>query len=1031
AADGDGNPVTLDLIASAGKSLSHGEFLLAIATENYDGGTGAIQVSVDASPVLVPSTLANPVVSNALMTAAPVALNQALASVSDSLAASDEVVYQLKTLTEDNVTIDVSSSQPVIAAIYDSTGTTLIDVEMNPSNHTVELASNEMYLLRLSSVQSANFALNVQTSYNPEPVNFAGSLASRSFSVSNSLPARHFRLTPDVQDDVVSIRVEQDIEQPLTVVIVTDNGVETQSLGVGSKLFTVDVSTTNGPVDVFVNGKATTSNVQLDFGVVDIVESFVGSPPTITPSLDGQNSFSSGSNLQFGESSSVRWLEPIRQDTGQGMVYSVNAPNNNMAMEMAPAAAIYRKGNSRWELVRFALPDLQGKATLELTNGLQYDSEYMFRAINLNPIAAGIVQHQINAAPVAFVGVQMVPDVTDTTGYSSIFAVRDIHLQSNMDRDLWKTILPNNLLNLSNSTPPRVTLNATNGNHEFRIKAWVNPDDDLGSTPLLNQVVSGGSGTFLLDLPIEQLKGAEVFFQVTTTSHNCADYTLEMVADTTDTEAYFVDAVAYRFSGTNPTGVPQATETLPDVPVIDIIQNQFGDGSHQASFTNPAADTTGSVAVYRFWAITPGPLSVRSIGLSPGMNTNLRIYKSAKGNNNVEYLDLVDSGDLLGDWYPADRSVIDDQSYINNFNAISYGEIEANYETGGGLYYVVVKNEQGTIGDYRIDIDATPFPLLGDATNLDAARKSEVIHLQPNQQSSTSATIDLPYIDNIREFLGFIPIQLPPFHDGTLVVEGQPNSSWHMNLFDPFGNELPGNVIQTGGPTYSEGTFTIPLDVNSVYLRVNEYLENPGNSAGLTIQTNIDRPNRVPIPPGRFPASGAERILSVLPSGNSTHTHSDSMSTNGEFKKFGFQLPAGRATLSVVPEQSQGNNDVELNWAVYVDGDLWSWNDTRSNANGVQLDLLLPNLRPPLENSDFDYDRSNAHEVVIVASAQSAPQNGGDFSINITTESSLPMHDGSRLALPPRGWVAQEQTVMNGREFMRVEIPSGFRSMVL
>ena len=37
---------------------------------------------------------------------------------------------------------------------------------------------------------------------------------------------------------------------------------------------------------------------------------------------------------------------------------------------------------------------------------------------------------------------------------------------------------------------------------------------------------------------------------------------------------------------------------------------------------------------------------------------------------------------------------------------LTYAGADDQYGTGGGMYYVVVKNEQGTRGQYRIEVDA-------------------------------------------------------------------------------------------------------------------------------------------------------------------------------------------------------------------------------------------------------------------------------------------------------------------------------------
>ena len=72
------------------------------------------------------------------------------------------------------------------------------------------------------------------------------------------------------------------------------------------------------------------------------------------------------------------------------------------------------------------------------------------------------------------------------------------------------------------------------------------------------------------------------------------------------------------------------------------------------------------------------------------------------------------------DYYQSDRSHIDSEVTAVNEKPAEYSNATDPYRTGGGEYFVVVKNEQGSLGRYSISVDAPAFqPLSANpSTNL-------------------------------------------------------------------------------------------------------------------------------------------------------------------------------------------------------------------------------------------------------------------------------------------------------------------------
>ncbi len=530
-------------------------------------------------------------------------------------------------------------------------------------------------------------------------------------------------------------------------------------------------------------------------------------------------------------------------------------------------------------------------------------------------------------------------------------------------------------------------------------------------------------------------------------------YTLEMKVATTDPFPYLAEEDALKFPGSNPSGISSCNGTLPaaypglNAPaIVDIVQDPTGFGSAVGSFQSQVSPSPVEFQVYRFWATTPGPVTVRTIGL-PNVdgeilvNTNFNLYREYIAPNNVPYLRDFDGAVTpgLGDWFPADRSQLDDQTYVNYFDPIGYGQTTPSagndfYLTEGGAYYVVVKNEQGTVGDYRIEVDTAPFPLLGNAATYDLARQGNVVQLPWNTTASTQASFSLPYVEGVDRFVGYVPLQLPEFHDGTLQIVGQANSGWNLNLYDESFVELPGTVNHVvGSPSHTEGSFTIPPGVQRFYLRVHEWAENPNAWASFTVSTGLVQPFGIVAPPQSLPVSPTPRVLSTTAAGDTSAPFTDSMTTGNQTKQYGFQSQGGHLSVRVLPEEdAMGMEDVELVWGIYVNGQLKSWNHTLNELphGESELQIFLPNIRPPLDPTDYDYDRGPFYDIVVLVQTLSSPINGGNFSIAVDSSSDLAMRNAD-LLLPPTQVISSAVSIRDANDWTRFFVPNGASGLSL
>ena len=683
---------------------------------------------------------------------------------------------------------------------------------------------------------------------------------------------------------------------------------------------------------------------------------------------------------------------------------------------------------------------------------------------------SGQVAYDFHGEETQFVGIQMVPDQeAPPPPHRMVFAAHNVQLTTEMDRDLWKTILPFNILDAGSY--PAVTFKPSESSMQIRVSATLDPE----GPELVSKTMSQQDDTWTLDaVPFGNdaffFKNKTLYFVVEPVAGKLGNgiYTLEMKVNTTDPNPYLAYEQAFLFPNTNPdcastepdclpTNVPNEpffVSTLPpeytniDSPaIVDIVQDPSGYGSAIGTFDSDVALSPGAIDVYRFWVATPGPITIRTVGLPNAegdvmVNTNFNLYREYVAPNSDLYLRDFDSAVSpgLGDWFPADRTLVDDQTYINYFDPIVYSQASPSsgnnfYLTEGGAYYVVVKNEQGTVGDYKIEVDTAAFPLLGDAFRYDLARKGEVVQLPWNNGANTQALFRFPYIDGVERFVGYIPLQLPEFHDGTLHLLGQPGAEWDLHLYDESSMELPRSVVQTSPTTV---TFTIPQGNQRVFLRVREVGDIVTSLATLTASIGLVPPFGIAAPPSTVPALPAPKTLPTTPAGDTADSagilqpYSDSI-TGNQTKQYGFQSHGEHLTVRVAPERDAlGVADVELVWGVYVNGQLMTWNHTLnlSPDGESEAQIFLPDVRPPLDPTDYDYDRGPYDDVVVQVKTISSPQNGGDFSVTVDSSSDLPMRNRD-LILPPLALFSNVTAMLDGNDWTRFFVPHGASGLAL
>jgi len=913
--DVNGAPVALSLTPPPGRNLSDAQYLLATAPVGFNTAARSYDVSVAAAAPLGPVSV-NPLsVAEDFLTLPPSSWGLASASRTSVLTGGQQLVQFRAPATDTaTLTLETAAFQPVIS-VFDETGSDLIAVSSltAPGTNTLEfpVTAGEVYVVCVGDVggdEQGGFTLTVSSPYSPVPLALTGDVTTiGGVQIGASQTADFYRFQPAYGTDVLVLGLEPDSPVAVRVVLVGENfsPVRHDVLAGQTLLLPVDLAGAYGGADLYVAATSGDATATLRIGQLDV-------PFEIDPLVLAEGRLDLAGDLAatqpagaFGTIGGVRAYQLTTDPAAPPAVMAANA----QASAAIPLVALYRANGNAMRLVEYQLPNAPGLA--EIHAHLPGRELLGLVGISLGFDGQGDIDYSWDAPDAVGVGVGMVPEQVPypnnppTPPFGAVLKIRDVVLRSEIEQHLWQTLIPYNIIP-GLSFPIRLTP----GNGDLTAKLTVyKPDGTVLDSVTNLPGQTGDIQLFLSPLLLEEMKGGAMLFRVEPVpGQPIGDglYTLEMRIETTDPMPFLMTETAWRFFLIGPP-LPidpdddGEVNMLPDgEPVVDIVQNQFGDGWAEGEFTSSEphdygpSGNTGSIDVYRFWALTPGPVSVRTVGIDEKVNTNLKIYQARlDGNGAVRYIaetTRVDPG--LGDWFPADRSVIDDQTYINDFDALALG-------SQGAMYYVVVKNEQGTQGRYRIEVDVPSFPLLGSiaAGGYADAQAAEAAYVPPATGGSVVLTI--PYVEDIPEFVGYFPVQVPDYHNGTLHLNSL-WSIWDYDVFDASGEPLTGSFWESDPPFVGTiGEFSVPVGPQTVYLRVRERLENANAASSINVSAYLTLPGGVSAPPTTLPVGVAPRMLPTTPLGDGGA--SGSFSSAGQFEKFGFQVPAGPLTIDVMP----------------------------------------------------------------------------------------------------------------------------------
>ncbi len=894
-AEGQGDSAfVLNILPEFGYSLTDDEYLLAVSPLDFNTPSRDYRLEVS-SQVLLPNRLGQTDMSIAtdLSGFMPQSLGRASLTRNGTWSSNQEEVFRLRS-TSRTTHIHVDSTQvvgntPFAIGVYSELGD-LITVHTRYGNASLDFdieiptdhfGSPKPIYLRIrgasDSVGNGNYQLTVAADYNVTPFQFGPDnnrqVDSISIQVGIQDGPKALRVSPNAPSDVLSIQVRSNNSEPTnaTVILVGANRtpVVRQSLSTEPVFLAMDVHNSLGPFDVFILGGNQSSTYQVMIGRLNFPKLLATDDfqTVIAKSAQefGAGNLSTAKQLgqSFGALQAVKHysllsLPASETEMDQRTTLEVQQANRKVAM------AYYVEEAGKLKLQDWELPNDLGVASITTT--LSGDRVYAIAALNIGLDTGGAqqVQFNLNGPNPVGLGVGMVPNtpvpvpgvesnLPPNFPYANELFIKDIALESQETEHLWKTILPYNITNpnqiVFTATPTSIT-----GDLKLSVQVYLNrgeddPNDESNPSHWL-EIGNGPSelpllkNRVLLDFHGEDPRGKTVYIRVAAKPGWFGDgtYTLYANVPTTNPHPYEVLQTAWILppGNTNEPKLPLVDQEidispLPENVVIrDVPQNQFGDsvGSIQGTF---AGNNLNEIHIYRFKS-SQGPLSVRTVPVNGLINTNFRLYERKTGipdenNLTIDYLQAMvfryqkwdDIENSLKtervsipvnfDWFAADRRVIDAQFY---------GDLHWTTTNGDdGWVYAVVRNQEGSKGTYRFEVNAPNQSL------------ENTIYVPPT--TGGQVEVELTSLGDVEHYVRYIPVQLPDYHDGRLVVSSQlpdflvsGTSFWTITAYDQSGSPIAGitqDITDLGGlelpKKHTVVTFdNIPSGPTTVWLRI-------------------------------------------------------------------------------------------------------------------------------------------------------------------------------------------------------------------
>jgi len=852
-------------------------------------------------------------------------------------------------------------------------------------------------------------------------------------SPSGTTSPSFFELQPATGIDVVTLIVLPPSNASIRISVASVDGFSEQTFAVAAPArLSVRITTQGAPLQVAV---ASTGG----FGAL-LYYNALTVPREIPIGSLGGRTLSPGS----GEAETTMTSFDRNGDRAGFEFYQGIVPSGQMGVWTAegkdgatPVLLRYETTGSVLRLVDWVLADDTAQARLEFTVGsgkLYAIAAYQVARLNTPGSVRLTVDHP-TPIPVA---VGMVPDLVyeqqnqNPERFRYILQIRSVSLEKSYEEDYWETLLPDRFFNGGQSEDPaspllevtpdtpgsalRLIVTMLDGDGD-PLKRW-NGEELIPFRPGPDGVVRVDFAT--LGVLRQALEGKNLRFRVQAENGALGDgtYTLRLAVRTPNPHPYEITEPrwAYPGGGAIPAQVGAVSNFPAGTAIVDVPQNPSGEGSVIGSF----ASSSVGVRVYRFWTPSEGPFRAWTDGWGADpANTTIKLYRAryavtGAGERNswwetVDYLEELEGIGASLDWYPADRSEIDalvmiqdpafpaykqptdvlGQSVVGNPPESQlqtpYLPADRQFSDLQDVYFVVVKNEQGSTGSYRLRVSTEDLPQF--------QRDPVFLPHRPTAAAMRSVlTVDVPGVELYGRRIGVYEVQMPERHSGYLGVSGQAGADWRFAVYGPDEQPLDLAVIVDG-----EFRYLVPPGGRVVTVKVLETGRNLNSNNGITLAATLLDDAGMPTNLSSLGLGGvAHLLLPTNPWGEldaGEFTGSAPIESSG--RVFRFRAPAGTVRIDVAP---LAGSVASFQWGIYDDGRLLAWDHAIPGQPATHTTTIA------VGPSEIDSLSGSGRNLVLVVRHASGSVQPAQFSIVIAPEarSTFTIFDPSRssTALP-------------------------------
>ncbi len=714
-----GGSATLLPNAPTNQNVTDGEYLLALAPLNFTAAAQPVNLSASIFSPLAPPTV-NP--ASAAAIAPALTTSSTLAGTVSGGIIGSQVLHTVTASVTGPMTLtfsETTTATPTLT-VYNAAGSTMVEQASRTDNGIpVSLTFNAVAGTQYAVLGSINAGVigapytmtttqTIGTSTDVSVTSTLGQLTN--LAIAPAAGGKLFRLTTEVGSKFVALQIAPDAGSTLVprLELFGSSGVVQTftSAGAGQPVFAlIDVTSNAGPYTVFVSSASGTGTATMKHTTLAIPASVsLASLTQSTLNLASGGITSAVLPTDNGTPTGIQYYQPVNGANPAPTTFSAISSGGTIAVLLH-----YVQDGASLRLLESATPT---GGTASVTVPVQSQVIHGVVALPVNFGGAGGVQMTVAGPLPTGIGLDMVPNALPNqpappAGFQSTMSVAGARLSSNQQRDLFQTTLPFNLTSSSTTLtytpaqlggPLRATVSVLNASNVVVANATSNAGAAV-SIPL-----SGLTPGQLLRIEVKPVNGVNL---------GSGEYGFSMTVNTTDPRPFLVTQTEF-----HPFNSAAVGAHFPNAAFIPINFGSTG-GSATGNFTSSTPynnNGTGSIQVFEIDLATSNvPWQVTTTAIDPGVNTNFAVFYF---NSTLNKYTRVPGTAPSFDYFPADRSQVDARIVANNLDV---APIFFEGEFGGPVkIYVVVMNEGGSRGQYRVTAEPAPIVNVGPGNSTPA-----------------------------------------------------------------------------------------------------------------------------------------------------------------------------------------------------------------------------------------------------------------------------------------------------------------------